>query len=279
MPVGGPDLPDGEAEGGVLGLRQYGPRRAQQALVRGPQAVEKQGGGDFAEHPRSADRDYAGGDDERRLGDALGGQTHGPDGYARPVGDPHERRARKAEAVEDVLHPEGVAVALGRGPLLRALARLANDVGRVEAVSLRQRQKPLEDDGVQEVAAREEHRGRGICGPQREDVGVAEARLHGQALVAETQSGERLFVERPDLSLSLGRLVDGFRRRAPPTRKAGTPRKCCRPPQPRPSSAAREPSMVPVATRDSLFRQRRSRYGSRTSWLGLGVELLLGFAP
>jgi hypothetical protein len=53
-------------------------------------------------------------------------------------------------------------------------------------------------------------------------VRVAEARADGQAFVAETQSGERLVVERSDLVLALGRFVDGFGRGAPPTREADT---------------------------------------------------------
>src|SRR5829696_2513091 len=82
-----------------------------------------------------------------------------------------------------------------------------------------------------------ERRLRGNVAASFEEFGHAEARLHGQALVVETESGERLAVERRDLGLSLGRLVDGFRRRVPPPRKADTPRECRRPPRPRPSSA------------------------------------------
>ncbi|CAA9405430.1 MAG: hypothetical protein AVDCRST_MAG55-900 [uncultured Rubrobacteraceae bacterium] len=115
-----------------------------------------------------------------------------------------------------------MAVPLRRGPDLCAPARLADDVGRVEAAATRQRQEPYEAGGVQEVAAREEHHGWGVLGAEGEDVGVAEARADGQAFVAEAQSDERLVVERADLGLALGRLVDGICRRAPPTREADT---------------------------------------------------------
>ena len=42
-----PELPDGE----VFGLRQYGLRRAQEALSRGSEAVEEYGEGHLVEHP------------------------------------------------------------------------------------------------------------------------------------------------------------------------------------------------------------------------------------
>jgi hypothetical protein len=109
-----------------------------------------------------------------------------------------------------------VSVPLRRGASLRTKAGLPHDVGRVEAVALRQRQKPLEAGGVQGVGARQEDRGRGTLGPEGDDVRVAEARADGQAFVAEAQSGERLVVERSDLGLALGRFVDGFGRGAPP---------------------------------------------------------------
>jgi hypothetical protein len=99
---------------------------------------------------------------------------------------------------------------------------LAYDVGRVEAAALGQRQEPLQAGGVQGVAAREEHDGRSALRAESEDVRVAEARADGQAFVAETQSGERLVVERSDLVLALGRFVDGFGRGAPPMREADT---------------------------------------------------------
>jgi hypothetical protein len=97
---------------------------------------------------------------------------------------------------------------------------LAYDVGRVEAVALGQRQEPLQAGGVQCVGSRQEDDGRGALRAESEDVRVAEARADGQAFVAETQSGERLVVERSDLVLALGRFVDGFGRGAPPTREA-----------------------------------------------------------
>jgi hypothetical protein len=103
-------------------------------------------------------------------------------------------------------------IPLGRGASLRTKARLAYDVGRVEAVALGQRQEPLQAGGVQGVAAREEDDGRGVLRAESEDVRVAEARADGQAFVAETQSGERLVVERSDLVLALGRFVDGLGR-------------------------------------------------------------------
>ena len=111
-------------------------------------------------------------------------------------------------------------VPLRRGAGLRTKARLAYDVGRVEAVALGQRQEPLQAGGVQGVAAREEDDGRGVLRAEGDDVRVAEARADSQAFVAETQPGQRLVVERPDLVLALGRFVDGFGRGAPPTREA-----------------------------------------------------------
>ena len=124
------------------------------------------------------------GGDERRPTDALGGYSHGPDGYGRSVGDAHERRTLQAEAVEDVLRPEGMPVPLRRGAGLRTKARLPHDVWRVEAVALGQGQEPLEAGGVQGVAAREEDDGRSVLGAEGDDVRVAEARADGQALVA-----------------------------------------------------------------------------------------------
>jgi hypothetical protein len=107
-------------------------------------------------------------------------------------------------------------IPLGRGASLRTKARLAYDVGRVEAVALGQRQEPLQAGGVQCVGSRQEDDGRGALRAESEDVRVAEARADGQAFVAEAQSGERLVVERSDLGLALGRFVDGFGRGAPP---------------------------------------------------------------
>jgi hypothetical protein len=157
------------------------------------------------------------GRDERRPRDALGGEDHQSQRYARPVGEADEGDGRaQAEAVEDVLGPEGVPVALRRGPDLRAPARLTDDVRRVEAVALRQRQEPLKAGGVQEVAARQEDRGRGALVSDRDHVGVAEACADGQALFTDAQPGERLVVERLDLGLALGRPVDGSRQRASP---------------------------------------------------------------
>jgi hypothetical protein len=115
-------------------------------------------------------------------------------------------------------------VPLRRGAGLRTKARLPHDVGRVEAVALGQGQEPLEAGGVQGVAAREEDDGRGALRAEGDDVRVAEARADSQACVAETQPGQRLVVERPDLVLALGRFVDGFGRGAPPTREADTSR-------------------------------------------------------
>src|SRR5215204_3511061 len=102
-PPEAPELPDGGAEGGVLGLRIQGPHSAQQALLRRPEAVEEHGGADLDENPQKGARGYACGGDERRPTDALGGYSHGPDRYGRSVGDAHERRTLQAEAVEDVL--------------------------------------------------------------------------------------------------------------------------------------------------------------------------------
>jgi hypothetical protein len=82
----------------------------------------------------------------------------------------------------------------------------------------------LRQVGVQGVAAREEDDGRGALRAEGDDVRVAEARADSQACVAETQPGQRLVVERPDLVLALGRFVDGFGRGAPPTREADTSR-------------------------------------------------------
>jgi hypothetical protein len=128
----------------------------------------------------------------------------------------------KAEAVEDVLRPEGVPVTLRRGAGLRAKAGLAHYVGRVDAVAFGQGQEPLEAGGVQGVGSREEDDGRGALGAEGEDVRVAEARADAHAVVAESQPGQRFVVERPDLGLALGCFVDGFGRGVPPTREADT---------------------------------------------------------
>src|SRR5215212_9285367 len=216
VPEGGPELPDGGAEGGILGLREQRHRRALETLLGGTEAVEERRGADLDDHPQKGACGYACGGDERRPRDALWGQAHGPDCYGRPVREPHERRTLQAEAVEDVLHPEGVAVPLRRGPLLRAPARLADDVWRVEAVALGQRQKPLKAGGIQGVGSRQEDDGRGVLGSYRQDVGVAEACADCQALVAWAQPGQRLVVERSDLGLALWRFVDGFGRRRLP---------------------------------------------------------------
>src|SRR5215216_1320501 len=114
VPEGGPKLPDGRAEGGILGLGEQDHRRTLETLLGGTEAVEERGGADLYEYPQKGACGYGGGGDERRPTDALGGYSHGPDGYGRPVGDAHERRTLQAEAVEDVLHPEGMPV-----PLLR----------------------------------------------------------------------------------------------------------------------------------------------------------------
>jgi hypothetical protein len=222
MPEGRPELPDGGAEGGVLGLREQKPSRAPETLLGGTESVEEHRETDLEEHPQKGACGYACGGDERRLRDALGGYSHGPDRYGRPVGEAHQRRPLEAQAVEDVLRPESVPVPLRRGPLLRAKAGLPYDVGCVEAVALGQGQEPLEAGGVQGVASRQEDDGRCALGAEGEDVRVAEARPNGQALVAETQPGERLLVERPELGLALGRFVDGLGRgylqREKPTR-------------------------------------------------------------
>src|SRR5215213_2792443 len=218
VPEGGRELPDSGAEGGVLGLREQRHCHAPETRLGGTQAVEECGGADLDEYPQEGACGYAGWGDERRPTDALGGEPHGPDRYGRPVGEAHERRTLQAEAVEDVLRPEGMPVPLRRGAGLRTQARLPHDVGRVEAVALGQGQEPLEAGGVQGVAAREEDDRRGVLRAEGDNVRVAEARADGQACVAETQPGERLVVERPDLGLTLGRFVDGFGRGAPSTR-------------------------------------------------------------
>ena len=99
---------------------------------------------------------------------------------------------------------------------------MAYDVWRIEAVALGQRHKPLQAGGVQGVGSRQEDDGRGALRAESEDVRVAEARADGNAVVTETQPGERLVVEPPDLGLTLGRFVDRFRRGAPPAREADT---------------------------------------------------------
>jgi hypothetical protein len=143
MPEGRPQLPDGGVEGWVLGLREQKPSHAPEALLSGTESVEERGGTDLDEHPQKGACGNAGGGDERRPTDALGGYSHGPDRYGRPVGEAHERSALQAEAVEDVLRPESVPVPLGRGAGLRAKAGLAHDVGRVEAMALGKGQEPL----------------------------------------------------------------------------------------------------------------------------------------
>ena len=185
VPEGGPELPDGGAEGGVLGLREQRHCRALEALLGGTEAVKERGGTDLEEHSQEGACGYGGRGDKRCPGDALGGYSHGPDRYGRPVGDNHQRHALKAQAVQDVLRPEGVLVPLR--PLLRAVAGLAYDVWRLDAVALGQGQKPLEASGVQGVASRQEDEGRGALGAEGEDVCVAEARADGQAFVAEAQ--------------------------------------------------------------------------------------------
>ena len=82
MPVDGSELPDGGAEGGVLGHRQQGPRRTQERLLRGPEAVEDHRDSDLYEHSRNRSRGYAARGDESRPRDALGGEAHGPYGEA-----------------------------------------------------------------------------------------------------------------------------------------------------------------------------------------------------
>src|SRR5215213_10461103 len=99
VPEGGPELPDGRAEGGVLGLREQRHCRAPEPRLGGTQAVDECGGADLAEDPQEGACGYAGWGDERRPGDALGGESHGPDRYGRPVGEAHERRTLQAEAV------------------------------------------------------------------------------------------------------------------------------------------------------------------------------------
>src|SRR5829696_2885066 len=220
VPEGGPKLPDGRAEGGILGLGEQDHRRTLETLLGGTEAVEERGGADLEEYPQKGARGYGGGGDERCPGDALGGYSHGPDGYGRSVGDAHERRTLQAEAVEDVLRPEGVAVPLRRGAGLRTKAGVPHDVGRIEAVALSQGQEPVEAGGVQGVVARQEDRGRGALGTEGDDVRVTEARCDGQAFVAWAKPGQRLVVERPDLGLALGRFVDGCGHSGPPTREA-----------------------------------------------------------
>ena len=69
------------------------------------------------------------------------------------------------------------------------------------------RQKPSQARRVQEVAAREDERGPGALGSDREDVGVAQARADRQAIVIGAQGRERLDVKRPDVRLAFGRPV------------------------------------------------------------------------
>jgi hypothetical protein len=88
--VDGAELADGWAEGGVTGLRDQGPRGAQEALSRGPEAVEDHGSYDLDEHPRDRARGYGRGRDERRPRNALGGEAHQSQRYARPVGEADE---------------------------------------------------------------------------------------------------------------------------------------------------------------------------------------------
>src|SRR5215207_10075241 len=137
---------------------------ALETLLGGTQAVEERGGANLEEYPQEGARGYAGGGDERRPTDALGGYSHGPDRYGHSVGDAHERRTLQAEAVEDVLRPEGVAVPLRRGAGLRAKTGVPHDVGRIEAVALCQGQEPLQAGGVQCVVARQEDGGRSALG-------------------------------------------------------------------------------------------------------------------
>jgi hypothetical protein len=152
---GGPELADGRTEGGGLGLREQRHCRARETLLGGTEAVEERGDADLDENPPKGTRAYTGGGDKRCPGDALGSQTHGPDGYTSPIGDADEGdRLVQPDFVQDVLHPEGVPVSLGRGAGLSTKAGLAHDVGCVDAMALRQRQEPCQAGGVQGVPAR-----------------------------------------------------------------------------------------------------------------------------
>jgi hypothetical protein len=63
VPQGGPELPDGGVEGGVLSLRVQGLRHAREALLGRTQAVEERGGADLEEHPQEGDSGYSCGGD------------------------------------------------------------------------------------------------------------------------------------------------------------------------------------------------------------------------
>src|ERR671913_13292 len=55
-------------------------------------------------------------------------------GEARPVGEAQEGNMPETETIQNVLDPEGVSVAFGGGPGLRASTRLSNQVRSVQAV-------------------------------------------------------------------------------------------------------------------------------------------------
>ena len=72
------------------------------------------------------------GENQRRPRDALGSQPHRPYGDPRTEGKAYQRDGlSETETVENVFHPEGVAITLRRRPRLRTPARLAHDVRRV----------------------------------------------------------------------------------------------------------------------------------------------------
>ena len=59
VPEGGPELPDGGAEGALLGICEQCHCRAPQTLLGGTEAVEERGGADLEEDPQEGACSYA----------------------------------------------------------------------------------------------------------------------------------------------------------------------------------------------------------------------------
>lgn len=100
-------------------------------------------------------------------------------------------------------------VAFRRGTKSRAPSGLADDVGRVYAVSFRERKEPCEAARVQKVPSRKEKQRRRVLRADGEDVGFAEARGEGEAFVVGSEAGESFFVKVPYLGFAVFAFVYG----------------------------------------------------------------------